>query len=87
VLVKLMAVHQPAQVRILREFIADDQQLHILGSALAHDRERLNQPVDVLVRLDVAGVQDERSGQQETLPHAIDLFRGRHDRRRSSSAL
>ena len=40
-------------------------------------RKRFDQPVDVLVRLDVARVEDERRRELEPLADAIDVFRRR----------
>jgi hypothetical protein len=58
--VQLKLVDEPTQLRILRALVADDEQLDVLPAAPADQRVRFDQPVDVLVRLDIARVQHER---------------------------
>ena len=59
-LVQLVPVHGAPQRRVLRDLVADDHQLQVVEAALLpHQVERLDQPLEVLVRLDVAGVQHE----------------------------
>ncbi len=68
-LVQLVTVHGPAQRRVLRDLVADDQQLDVLELAAAHHVKGLDEPLEVLVRLDVAGVQNERLGELIPLLH------------------
>ena len=51
-------MHGAPQRRQLRDLVADDEQLQLVDPAGAA-RERLDQPHEVLVRLDVADVEDE----------------------------
>ncbi len=48
------------QRRILRELVADDHQPQVVEPVGAHAREGVHQPLEVLVRLDVADIQHER---------------------------
>ena len=68
-----------AQCRILRDLVADDHEFDVLEFALpAQQVERFNRSFEILVRLDVAGVEDERIVELITLPDPRDVvFRRR----------
>ncbi len=51
----------------------------MIEAALPHQVERLDQPLEVLVRLDVAGVQHELVVQLIALAHAHDVLLARLD--------
>ena len=74
-LVQLVAVHRAPQRRQLRDLVADDQQLQVLELARAQLVERLDQPHQVLVRLDVADVEHEPVIELVALAHARDGLR------------
>ena len=78
VLVQLAAVHGPPQRRVLADLVADDEQLGVGQRPRPHQREGLDQPLDVLVRPDVAHVQHERVVQLEALLDARDVLGGGH---------
>ena len=52
-------MHGATQRRVLRDVVADDDQLQMIETRLPDQMERVEQPLDVLVRLDVADVQRE----------------------------
>ena len=45
-------------------------------AAAAEDVERFDQPLEVLVRLDVAGIEHERIVELVALAHALDIVLG-----------
>ena len=57
-LVQLVAMNGAAKRRQLRDLVADDEQLEIVVRA-AQLAEGLDEPHEILVRLDVADVQHE----------------------------
>ena len=61
-----------AQRLQLRDFVADDQQLE-LGASLApaHQMKRLDEPLEILVWLDVADVKDVCMAQLIALPNLL----------------
>ena len=50
-LVELVAMHRLSQRRVLRQLVPDDDQLQVLGPALARAAERVDQPFNVLCGL------------------------------------
>ena len=70
-LVELVTVHRLSQHRILRQLVADDDQLEVVRAGAPRDRKRLDQPPDVLVRLDVADVEHERMIKLVPLPRQV----------------
>ena len=65
-------MHGAAQRRQLRDLVADDEQLDVLELAGPQLVEGLDQPHEVLVRLDVADVEDEPVIELIPLAHAGD---------------
>ena len=80
VLVQLVPVHRTPQPLVLRDLVADDDQLQRLERRLLPQLvERVDQPLEVLVRLDVADVERERVLQLVARPHPLELLLvGRH---------
>ena len=58
-MVQLVPMHGAAQRRVLRDLVPDDQQLHLLEAVFCAPANA-DQPLEVLVRFDVARIQDER---------------------------
>jgi hypothetical protein len=78
VFVQLVPVHGAAQRRVFRDLVADDEQAHVIEAAAAAERmEGLDQALEVLVRLDVPRIQDERAVELVALAHALDFLRRR----------
>ncbi len=79
VAVQVVRVDGAPQLGVLRDVTADDQQLERVVAVLVQVMDRLDQPLEVLVRLDVADVEHERFVQLEPLADALDLVvRRRH---------
>ena len=76
-LVELVAMYRLPQHRILRQLVADDDQLEVVRTGAPRDRKRLDQPLDVLVRLDVAHVEHEWVIQLVALPRQVHPHRVR----------
>ena len=63
-------MHRATQRRVLRDFTAGNQKLQVvIPSRLAEQHKRVDEPLDILVRLDVPGVHDEPLMQLIALPH------------------
>src|SRR4051812_39066336 len=78
VLVQLVAVHRAAQRRVLRDLVADDEQLDVAEIRVLPQRvERFDQALEILVRLDVARVEHVWGVQLVALAHPLDLLGGR----------
>ena len=74
-----MLVHGAAERRVPRDLVADQHELQMIEAAVAHEMERLDQPLEVLVRLHVAGVQHELVVQLIALADADDVLFARLD--------
>ncbi len=63
------------QLGRLPDFVADDHQMHVLMARLgAESGEGLDQSREILVRFDVAGVEDEALGDLVALFHPIEFL-------------
>ena len=80
VLVELMMVDRTPQRRVLRDVVADQHELQVIQAAAAHQLERFDQPLEVLVRLDVAGVEHELVVELIALADADDVLLAGLDR-------
>ena len=68
-----MPVNRAPQRRVLRDLVADEHELDVVEAAAAHQMERFDEPLEVLVRLHVAGVEHELILQLKPLAHAGDV--------------
>ena len=71
--VQLVAIDGAPQARVLRDLVADDQEFQAFEPFEAHQMERFDQPLEVLVGFDVPHVQHERAVQLVTLAGVLDL--------------
>ena len=74
-----MLVHGAPQRRVPGDLVANQHELQVIEAALAHQVEGDDQPFEVLVRLDVAGVEHELVVQLVALADADDVLLARLD--------
>jgi len=80
VLVQLVLVDGAPKRGQLRDLVANDQQLQVVEASPAQPVERLDQPHEVLVRLDVADVENELVIELIALADASDVLIDRRGR-------
>ena len=75
VLAHARRLHAAPQRAVAVDLVADDQELHVLvPAALLEQAEGRDQPLEVLVRLDVPRVEHEAPADLVPLAHALHLF-------------
>ena len=77
VLVQVVPVDGPAERGVLGDVAADDEQLEVAEPFLAKDEERIDQPLEILVRFHVTRVEHEPVAQLVPFPYPHHLFVGR----------
>ena len=70
----VVLVHGAPERLEFRDFVADDQQLELGAPLRTHEVERFNQPLEILVGLDVADVKQIGMAQLVALPRSRDLL-------------
>ena len=94
-LVELVRVNGASQRRELRDLVADNEQLQVVEAAMSQHVVRLDEPDEVLVRLDIADIQHEALCKLVAFADACHILlrrrahgnvrQSRYRRRRSSS--
>ena len=76
---QLVTMDGAAQRGVLRDLVADDEQLHVpqVGTLVPQEMKRIDQPFEILVGLDIARVKDERGRELVALADALHVLSGR----------